>query len=389
MGKGEGKGSGDPCKECGGCHRCPGLHCNECGRCGENDCSCDQCEQCGKSRSKCECAKYVAAVFEPCCNCPECSPDDYEDSPTYTSDLGSGDKEVSFRKRVCQGCEFCVASYCEGYTSCECPKCKPEKYDRLIVTLAKADGCKEFVRKWDELNWRKYRMDGYEEEYYQYAGGKISKLWEKWIEKDDDPSSSSEKWSEEDDDPSPSSEEDGDEVNFCRLMMHHQKTWGRRWCRFKSTDDAYWSLVKECVEKLGDTIDESSEDSEADWMHLEPKDKEEVEAYENRVKVRRMLNGVAKRERQRAGKEQKMKKEEKSLLLLEKQREREMEDKRKALMKSSVLARLGAPVGRGGEGEGVGGRQTPSLNKRPREGSEAVEKKGDRKRAYPARCTVM
>jgi hypothetical protein len=83
-------------------------------------------------RRKCECDdEFHQSKNE--CGCLECRPDDYEDAPTYTLNWGGGDLKVSFSPCVYKGCEFCVGTYCHGYKSCECPKCKPEKYDRLIV----------------------------------------------------------------------------------------------------------------------------------------------------------------------------------------------------------------------------------------------------------------
>jgi hypothetical protein len=75
-------------------------------------------------------------------------------------------------------------------------------------------------------------------------------------------------------------------------------------------------------------------------MHLEPKDKEEEEAFEKRVEIRRLLNGVTKRQRHGTRKEQKMKEQEERLRMeKERRNELEMENEHKAEMKRRVMNR--------------------------------------------------
>ena len=74
-------------------------------------------------------------------------------------------------------------------------------------------------------------------------------------------------------------------------------------------------------------------------MHLEPKDTEEEEAFEKRVEIRRLLNGVAKRQRHGARKEQKMKEQEERLRMEKERNELEMENERKTEMKRRVMNR--------------------------------------------------
>jgi len=167
-------------------------------------------------------------------------------------------------------------------------------------------------------------MDDYEQRYYEESDAKdVSKIrdkkwWQKW-------------------------QEDGEYLPYSRLMVHHQETWGRRWCGKGGGGAQFWTLVQQCVEKLGGPVkdgpQDDSSDSEADWMHLEPKDKEEEEAFEKRVEIRRLLNGVAERKRHGTRKDQKMKKQEERLRMEKERNELEMENKRKAEMKRRVMNR--------------------------------------------------
>lgn len=76
----------------------------------------------------------------------------FEDGVSHHVESG---RWVRFRECVWKGVLILsgdLLSDGQDYTSCESPRCKSANYDRLIATLPVADGCKELVRKWDELN---------------------------------------------------------------------------------------------------------------------------------------------------------------------------------------------------------------------------------------------
>ena len=92
-------------------------------------------------------------------------------TPNLRRTMGGGDLTVSYRPRVCDGCEFCIGTYCDrDEMDCKCPKCKPEMYGWEVVASANRDNCKKLAELWDKLNWRDYKMDYFEKECCRASG---------------------------------------------------------------------------------------------------------------------------------------------------------------------------------------------------------------------------
>jgi hypothetical protein len=92
-------------------------------------------------------------------------------TPNLRRTMGGGDLTVSYRPRVCDGCEFCIGTYCDrDEMDCKCPKCKPEMYGWEVVASANRDNCKKLAELWDKLNWQGYKMDDFESGMLQCSG---------------------------------------------------------------------------------------------------------------------------------------------------------------------------------------------------------------------------
>jgi hypothetical protein len=384
MGKGHGKGGGDSCfkGECGGCYRCPGLRCDEyngaCAKCGGG-------EKGGRyaycTGDVCKCRGGWEEREEKECECPECKPEDYEGLPTeFEEDRGGGGLSVSYRPRVCDGCEFCIGAYCDrDEMCCECPKCKPEKYGWEVVALANRDNCQKLAERWDKLNWRGYEMDDFER--------KCSRAVGEYTSSDDE---------NEDED------EESDEERITPTYLRREcgpwscvhNEWGRRWCDKGRPGQKFVKTIRECLDledlwghldepwvyaQLSEAVvskssreyqgidgkvveelenDSSSEDSESNWKDLDVNDGEDEISFQRRVDLRRVTDRHARRERhttrvrkereeherkERQEREERERNERKERERKERERKEREELDRKAAIKRNVYSNANVP----------------------------------------------